>query len=220
MTERVTVRVGPDAAVLVLGTGRDRVRETAGILGRETVAGLGPQVVLLPLGMLAGAAVHAVLGVGTGAVVGLVGALALLEVLACWLVSGWGELTRPSRLEFAPPDAPARMRFVRLGVRGRWRPVTELGNLRVAHRIVAPVDGDPRPARETFTVRREAARPGTAPLSAYEVPGDPRRLVEQLGGLLAPAGLAVELRTDRYVRTRGGGPPVLVPDPPADRPAG
>ncbi|MFB6892504.1 hypothetical protein ACFCX4_24695 [Kitasatospora sp. NPDC056327] len=211
MTERVTVRVGPESAVLVLGTGRDRVREAAGDLGRELVPSvLGPQVILLPSGALAGVVAHEALGLGTGGAVALVGALLLLELLVCALLVCGSSLTRPCRLELSPPHAPVRMRFVRLGRTGRWRPVAELGGLEVVHRVQEPVDGDPRPRAETFTVSAAGRR--RASLSAQDVPGDPRELVRQLGDLLAPAGVPVGLRTTRYAR-RLGRPPVRVPGP-------
>ncbi|MFF2350396.1 hypothetical protein ACFVVL_11495 [Kitasatospora sp. NPDC058115] len=215
MTERVTVRVGPESAVLVLGTGRDRVREAVGELGSELVLSvLGPQVILLPLGALAGVVAHVALGLGAGAAVGLVGAVTLLELLVCGLLAGWSTLTRPCRLELSPPHAPVRMRLVRLGLPGRWRPVAELGGLEVVHRIHEPVDGDPRPRAETFTVSAAGYR--GASLSVRDVPGDPRRLVQQLGDVLAPAGLPVDLRTTRYIG-RPGRPPLLVAGPsPAD----
>ncbi|MFD8699296.1 hypothetical protein [Kitasatospora purpeofusca] len=208
MTERVTVRVGPESAVLVLGTGRDRLRDVTGALRRELVPSvMGPQLILLPLGAGAGVFAHVVLGLGTGAAVGLVAAATLLEILALTLLAVGDSLTRPGRLEFSPPQAPVRMRAVRAGRPGRWRPVAVLGQVRVAHRVTEPVDGDPRPRAETFTV--SATGCPTRALSAYDIPRNPRRPVAQLTELLAPAGVPVVLRTARYAWRRGD-PPVLL----------
>ncbi|MFG3049868.1 hypothetical protein ACGFZP_02795 [Kitasatospora sp. NPDC048239] len=212
MTGRVTVRVGSESAVLVPGTGRDRVREAAGILGGEMLSALGMQVLWLPLGAVAGVVAHLALGVDAAAAARAVGAVSLLEVVVTGVLSGWTDLTRPSRLEFSPPQAPVRVRAVRLGLPGRWRPVAELGGVRVAHRITEPVDGDPRPCRETFTVERRATGLRRAPLSAYDVPGDPRPVFGQVRDLLGPVGLSVEIGTARYVRRRGG-PPIPAPGP-------
>ncbi|MFE6749674.1 hypothetical protein ACFVGM_27775 [Kitasatospora purpeofusca] len=208
MTERVTVRVGPESAVLVLGTGRDRWRDAARDLRRELVPSvLGPQLILLPLGAGSAVLAHVALGLGTGAAVGLLAAATLLETLAFTLLAVGESLLRPGRLEFSPPRAPVRMRAVRAGRPGRWRPVTELGEVQVAHRLTEPVDGDPRPLTETFTVSA-TGRP-TRALSAYDVPGDPRRPVAQLTELLASAGVPVVLQTARYAWRRGD-PPVLL----------
>ncbi len=159
------------------------------------------------MGTAAGVFAHVALGVGTGAAVGLVGAATLLEMLTCGLLAGWSTLTRPGRLEFSPPHAPVRMRAVRAGRPGRWRPVAALGEVRVAHRVTEPVDGDPRPPAETFTV--SATGYPTRALSAYDVPGDSRLLVAQLAELLVPAGVPVVLQAARYAWRRGG-PPVLL----------
>ncbi|MCX4684998.1 hypothetical protein OG401_11875 [Kitasatospora purpeofusca] len=208
MTERVTVRVGPESVVLVLGTGRDRLREVARDLRRELVPSvLGPQLILLPLGTAAGVFAHLALGLGTGAAVGLVGAATLLEVLALALLAVGDSLARPGLLEFSPPQAPVRMRAVRAGRPGRWRPVAALGEVRVDHRVTEPVDGDPRPPAETFTV--SARDYLTRALSVYDVPGNPRLLVAQLAELLEPAGVPVVLQSARYAWRRGG-PPVLL----------
>ncbi|MFD4910711.1 hypothetical protein [Kitasatospora purpeofusca] len=204
MTERVTVRVGPESAVLVLGTGRDRWRDVAGDLRRDLMPSIvGPQLLLLP--MVAGA------GVVTHAAVGLVAAAMLLEVLAITLLAVWGSLTRPGRLEFSPPRAPVRMRAVRAGRPGRWRPVTELGEVQVTHRLTEPVDGDPRPLTETFTVSATGC-PARA-LSAYNVPGDPRRLVAHLTELLVPAGVPVVFQSTRFAWSRGERPVRLFATP-------
>ncbi len=212
VTERVTVRVGPESAVLVLGTGRDRWRDAAGDLRRDLVSlVVGSQLFLLPLGAWYVVLAHVNLGLGTGAAVGLFAAATLLEVLAVALLTVRDSLVRPGRLEFSPPQAPVRMRAVRAGRPGRWRPVTELGEVRVAHRLTEPVDGDPRPLTETFTV--SATGFPTRALSAYDVPGDPRRLVAHLTELLVPAGVPVVLQSARYAWRQGERPVLLFATP-------
>lgn len=156
------MRVGAESAVLVLGTGRDRAREAAGILGRELLSALGMQVLWLPVGGVAGLVAHLALGVGVGAVAPAVAAASVLEVVVTGVLSGWTDLTRPGRLEFAPPDVPVRVRAVRSGLPGRWRSVAELGTVRVAHRITEPVAGDPRTAPDVPDVPDVPDLPGRA----------------------------------------------------------
>ncbi|MFF2045338.1 hypothetical protein ACFVVX_33475 [Kitasatospora sp. NPDC058170] len=217
MTDRVTVRVGSESAVLVLGTGRDRVREAAALLGAGLASALAWQLLLLPVGAMVGTFAHHLLDLDGRATAWAVAGVSLLELVVGAARYEWEELTRPGRLEFSPPDKPVRWRRVGPGVPGRWQPVARLRGLTVTHWIAEPVDGDPRPRRETYSLRLEPPGFGAVPLSATEVPGDPRRLVEDLRALLVPAGLAVEFETRRYVRAPGR-IPSLAPAPP-DLPA-
>ncbi|WP_327676272.1 hypothetical protein [Kitasatospora sp. NBC_00458] len=203
MTERVTVRVGPESAVLVLGTGRDRLRETAGILGEGLLSALGWQVLLLQLGSAVGVFAHLMLHLDGAAVIWAVAAVSAVEIVVGTLHYDWETLTRPGRLEFSPPHEPTHWRQVLLGRPSRWYPVTGLRGLKVAHWVYEPVDGDPRPRLETYSVRNEAPGFSAVPLSAREVRGDPRQLVEDLRALLGPVGLAVELDTERFVWAPG-----------------
>ncbi|MFD5921797.1 hypothetical protein ACFVYP_06095 [Kitasatospora sp. NPDC058201] len=112
----------------------------------------------------------------------------------CSLRGGVREMRESLRrfhgVEFSPPDAPERFRFVRAAPGGRWRPVSDLRHVRILHLVAAPEDGRPAPVDSVWAV---SVRVNGAPWSALcDGRGDPGAAAEALVRLLEPVGVPVE----------------------------
>lgn len=127
-------------------------------------------------------------------------------VVGAEYVLGWPLLVAAQardvrRVEFTPADAPTSLRLVRAGRPDEWLPIAVLERVLLTHTVLDPYPGDRKPAAASLTV--ELVLPGgREKLTQRSAAGDPQRLVAGLEALLAPAGVPVELVTDRSVRAK------------------
>ncbi|MFE1927152.1 hypothetical protein ACFW91_31935 [Streptomyces asoensis] len=190
------LRQGPDSTDLVLRAGPagpawNALTSAGPALFTPLVLGV-PTLLVAFWMALAGARASTVLTV--------VGVIAGLEYLIGWPVLALSRARDIWRVEFAPTGAPASLRLVRATGPDDWLPITTLREVRLTHKVEEPYQGDHKPAVSTLTlelVLRDARERLTLPSD-----GDPQRLTDALESLLGPAGVVVELRTERSTRTR------------------
>ncbi|MFJ3728905.1 hypothetical protein ACIPYQ_41010 [Streptomyces sp. NPDC090045] len=130
----------------------------------------------------------------------VVGVIAGLEYLIGWLALASSRARDILRVEFAPARVPASLRLVRAARPGVWLPVETLRKVRLTHKVVEPYQGDYKPAVSTLAL--ELVLRGARERLELPGVGDPQRLADALKALLGPAGVVVELRTERSTRDR------------------
>ncbi len=149
------------------------------------------------------AIVALVIGTDGATVAQIVLAIVAVEVALAAPLFVWMELTTVRRLRFAPAQAPTRFRTVHAARPGPWQPITQLCGVRLEHQVAAPYPGDQQPATDQLTVRFDLA--GDELKWTPPALTSPQRLHKDLTALLGPAGVRVELVTERTVRSRPGG---------------
>ena len=193
------LRQGPDSTELVLYPGGPPVGVARIVLGAAGSAlsvpfALGGLTLVVVLWMvLAGARASTVLVV--------VGVIAGLEYLLGWPVLAVSGARRILRVEFAPAGVPASLRLVRAAGPDDWLPVGTLREVRLTHKVVEPYQGDRNPAVSTLALELDL-RGGRERLAPVPFGSDPQRLAYALEALLGPAGIVVELHTERSTRSR------------------
>ncbi|MEU5279379.1 hypothetical protein AB0G87_23555 [Streptomyces asoensis] len=190
------LRQGPDSTDLVLRAGPAGPAWNA--LTSAGPALFAPLVLGVPTLLIA--FWMALAGAQASTVFVVVGVIAGLEYLIGWPVLALSRARDIWRVEFAPAGAPASLRLVRASGPDDWLPVTVLREVRLTHQVVEPYQGDHKPAVSTLAlelVLRDTRERLTLPFG-----GDPQRLTDALEALLGPAGVEVELRTERSTRTR------------------
>lgn len=190
------LRQGPDSTDLVLRVGP---------AGRawNVLTSAGPALFIpLALGVptLLVAFWMALAGARASTVFVVVGVIAGLEYLLGWLALALSRARDILRVEFAPTGGPASLRLVRGAGPDDWLPVDTLREVRLTHNVVEPYQGDSKPAVSTLTV--ELVLRGVPERLVLPFGGDPQRLADALEDLLGPAGVVVELRTERSTRDR------------------
>ncbi|WP_328484343.1 hypothetical protein OHS71_40930 [Streptomyces sp. NBC_00377] len=130
----------------------------------------------------------------------VVGVIAGLEYLIGWPALAFSRARDILRVEFAPAGVPASLRLVRAAGPDDWLPVKTLREVRLTHKVVEPYQGDYKPAVSTLAL--ELVLGGVRERHALPFGGDPQRLADALEALLGPAGVVVELRTERSTRDR------------------
>ncbi|WP_157849796.1 MULTISPECIES: hypothetical protein [Streptomyces] len=195
------MRTGTDSTDLVFAEGggtRAQAVRTVLMAGR---AALIAPVVLGGFSVLLGFVLFLAFGVGLGTVLLVVMLVSVGEVLVFAPLGAFADLKAVHRVEFAPPAAPERMRYVRAGRVDPWLPVSELSRFVITHRIEEPYPGDRRPAGHAYDLRMVLRHNQKAP-SVRSRAGDPTRLAGELTALLSSAGVRVELETLRRVRSK------------------
>ncbi|GAA2435186.1 hypothetical protein [Streptomyces lavendulocolor] len=190
------LRQGPDSTDLVLRVG------PAGPT-RNALTSAGPALFIpLALGVptLLVAFWMALAGARASTVFVVVGVIAGLEFLIGWLALVFSRARDILRVEFAPAGVPASLRLVRAAGPDDWLPVKTLRAVRLMHKVVEPYQGDHKPAVSTLAL--ELVLRGVRERLALPFVGDPQRLADALKALLGPAGVVVELRTERSTRDR------------------
>ncbi|MFB6579440.1 hypothetical protein ACFCYC_18845 [Streptomyces sp. NPDC056402] len=104
-------------------------------------------------------------------------------------------------MKFAPAEVPASLRLVRAAGPDDWLPVDTLREVRLTHEVVEPYQGDRKPSVSTLALEL-VLRGGRERLAPLPFGGDPQRLADALEALLGPAGVVVQLRTERSTRDR------------------
>ncbi|MFD8263389.1 hypothetical protein ACFV19_31815 [Streptomyces griseoluteus] len=191
------LRQGPDSTDLVL-----RVGPAGPTWNALTSAG---QALFTPLALgvptLLVAFCMALAGARASTVFVVVGVIAGLEYLIGWLALALSRARDILRVEFAPAGVPASLRLVRAAGSDDWLPVKTLREVRLTHKVVEPYQGDYKPAVSTLALEL-VLRGGRERLAPLPFGGDPQRLADALEALLGPAGVVVELRTERSTRDR------------------
>ena len=191
------LRQGPDSTDLVLRAGPAgpawNVLSSAGP-ALFTPLALGALTLVVAFGM-------ALAGARASTVFVVVGVIAGLEYLIGWPALAFSRARDILRVEFAPVGVPASLRLVRAAGPDDWLPVDTLREVRLTHQVVEPYQGDHKPAVSTLGLELvvRGVRERLAPLPDG---GDPQRLADALEALLGPAGVVVELRTERSTRDR------------------
>jgi hypothetical protein len=192
------LRQGPDSTDLVLRGGSPagpaRIALTSAGPALLTPLVLGVPTLLVAFWM-------ALAGARASTVFVVVGLVAGLEYLLGWPAQALCRARRILRIEFAPAGAPASLRLVRAAGPDHWRPVDTLREVRLTHEVVEPYQGDPKPAASTLALEL-VLRDGRERIPPLPFGGDPRQLANALEALLDPAGVVVELRTERSTRHR------------------
>ncbi|MGA4803192.1 hypothetical protein [Streptomyces lavendulocolor] len=190
------LRQGPDSTDLVLRVGAAgpawNALSSAGTALFIPLA-LGVPTLLVAFWM-------ALAGARASTVFVVVGVIAGLEYLIGWLALVFSRARDILRVEFAPAGVPASLRLVRAAGPDEWLPVKTLREVRLMHKVVEPYQGDHKPAVSTLTL--ELVLRGVRERLALPFGGDPQRLADALKALLGPAGVVVELRTERSTRDR------------------
>ncbi|MEU5385209.1 hypothetical protein [Kitasatospora cineracea] len=202
MADRAPLRPGPDSTTdLVLHEGGGSY---AWVVPLSLAGAAQSLMVPVMLGAITAtvAIVALVIGADAATVARIVLVIAAVEAALAAPLLVWRELTTVRRLRFAPAQAPTRFRTVRAARPGPWQPITQLCGIRLEHRLTAPYPGDQRPATDQLTVRFDLA--GDELKWNPPAPTLPQRLHKALTALLGPAGVRVELVTERTVRTRPG----------------
>ncbi|MFF3313320.1 hypothetical protein [Streptomyces sp. NPDC002952] len=196
MATHPLLRQGPDSTDLVLRIGpAGRMWNALASAGPAlfTPLALGVPTLLVAFWMvLAGARASTVFVV--------VGVIAGLEYLIGWLALVFSRARDILRVEFAPAGVPASVRLVRATAPDDWLPVKALSEVRLTHTVVEPYQGDYKPAVSTLGL--ELVLKGVRERLTLPDGGDPQRLADALTALLGPAGVVVELRTERSTRDR------------------
>ncbi|MEV7020729.1 hypothetical protein [Kitasatospora sp. NPDC093558] len=200
MVARLTLRAGPESTDLVFAEGGGTRAEALRAGLRAASSGIVAPLVLAGFSALL-AIVMIVAGADLGTILMALGFIAAGEVALFVPLAAHAEVTTVRRVEFAPPAAPERMRFVRAGRPDPWVPVAHLGRIVIAHRMTEPYEGDRQPAEHTYTLRMVMRHNEQAPYGG-PYPEDPRELAEALRELLAPAGVRIEAETTRSVRPK------------------
>ncbi|MEU5119168.1 hypothetical protein [Streptomyces asoensis] len=190
------LRQGPDSTDLVLRAGPAGPAWNA--LTSAGPALFAPLVLGVPTLLVA--FWMALAGAQASTVLTVVGVIAGLEYLIGWPVLALSRARDIWRVEFAPTRVPAALRLVRAAGPDDWLPITTLREVRLTHTVEEPYQGDHKPAVSTLTL--ELVLKGTREQLTLPSGGDPQRLTDALEALLGPAGIAVELRTERSTRTR------------------
>ncbi|MFF2081346.1 hypothetical protein ACFVXG_42075 [Kitasatospora sp. NPDC058162] len=193
------LRAGPDSTDLVFARGGGTRVEAVRTVLRAGRAALFAPVVLGGFSVLLGLVLFITFGVGLGTVLLVLALVSAAEILLIAPLGAVADLRVARRVEFAPPTAPERMRFVWPGRVDPWLPVSELSRVVITYRIEEPYPGDPRPAGHTYDLRMVLRHNQKAP-DLRSRTGDPGRLAEELTALLSSAGVRVELETFRKVR--------------------
>ncbi|MFF9162258.1 hypothetical protein ACF081_18620 [Streptomyces longwoodensis] len=192
------LRQGTDSTDLVLRGGSP----TGPVLIALTSAGpalLTPLLLIVPT--LVVAFWMALAGAQASTVFVVVGVIAGLEYLLGWPAVAFSRARSILRVEFAPAGVPASLRLVRTAGPDDWLPVDSLREVRLTHEVVEPYEGDPKPAVSTLVLEL-GLREGRERLDSLPFGGDPQQLADALESLLGPAGVVVELRTERSKRSR------------------
>ncbi|MEU4875333.1 hypothetical protein [Streptomyces sp. NPDC021608] len=142
----------------------------------------------------------ALAGARASTVFAVVGVIAGLEYLIGWPALALSRARDILRVEFAPAGVPASLRLVRAAGPDEWLPVETLREVRLTNKVVEPYQGDYKPAVSTLAL--ELVLQGVRERLALPAAGDPQRLADALKALLGPAGVVVELRTERSTRNR------------------
>ncbi|MEU5114484.1 hypothetical protein AB0G64_23635 [Streptomyces longwoodensis] len=189
---------GPDSTDLVLHGGSP----TGPV--RIALTSAGPAL-LTPLALVVPTLVVAfwmgLAGARASTVCVVVGLIAGLEYLLGWPAVARVRARRILRVEFAPAGVPASLRLVRAAGPDDWLSVDTLREVRLAHEVVEPYEGDHKPAVSTLVLEL-VLRGGRERLDPLPFGGDPQRLADALEDLLGPTGAVVELRTERSTRRR------------------
>ncbi|OEJ30114.1 hypothetical protein [Streptomyces subrutilus] len=191
------LRQGPDSTDLVLSVGP--AGPTWNALTSAGPALFTPLVLGVPTLLVAFCMVLA--GVRASTVFVVVGVIAGLEYLLGWLALALSRARDILRVEFAPAGVPASLRLVRAAGPDDWLPVKTLREVQLTHKVVEPYQGDYKPAVSTLALEL-VLRGGRERLAPLPFVGDPQRLADALKALLGPAGVVVELRTERSTRDR------------------
>ncbi|MFE9847046.1 hypothetical protein [Streptomyces goshikiensis] len=190
------LRQGPDSTDLVLRAGPAGPTWNA-------LASAGPAL-LIPLALGAPTLIVAfwmtLAGARASTVFVVVGVIAGLEYLIGWPAMAFSRAPDILRVEFAPAGVPASLRLVRAAGPDDWLPAKTLCQVRLTHKVVEPYRGDYKPAVSTLAL--ELVLRGVRERLALPFCGDPQRLADALEALLGPAGVVVELRTERSTRDR------------------
>ncbi|MFJ3881594.1 hypothetical protein ACIPW5_29615 [Streptomyces sp. NPDC090077] len=190
------LRQGPDSTDLVLRVGP--AGPTWNVLTSAGPALFTPLALGVPT--LVVAFWMALAGARASTVFVVVGVMAGLGYLIGWLALASSRAREILRVEFAPAGVPASLRLVRAAGPDDWLPVKTLREVRLTHTVVEPYRGDCKPAVSTLTL--ELVVRGVRERLALPFGGDPQRLANELKALLGPAGVVVELRTERSTRDR------------------
>jgi hypothetical protein len=190
------LRHGPDSTYLVLRPGP--TGRAWNVLTSAGSALLTPLVLGVPTLLVA--FWMALAGARASTVFVVVGVIAGLEYLIGWPVLALSRARDILRVEFAPAGAPASLRLVRAAGPEDWLPVETLREVRMTHKVVEPYEGDHKPAVSTLAL--ELVLQGVRERLTLPLGGDPQRLADALEALLGPAGVVVELRTERSTRVR------------------
>jgi uncharacterized membrane protein YgcG len=202
MADRAPLRPGPDSTTdLVLREGGGSYAWVAPIALTGAAQALMVPVMLGAITVTI-AIVALVIGTDAATVAQIVLGIAVVEAALATPLFVWMELTTVRRLRFAPAQAPTRFRTVRAARPGRWQPITQLRGVRMEYRVTAPYPGDQQPATDQLTVRFDLA--GDEVKWTPPALTSPQRLHADLTALLGPAGVRVELITERTVRARPG----------------
>ena len=194
------LRQGPGSTDLVLRSGGgSRAGAARIVLASAGSALLAPVVLVAPT--LVVALWMALAGARASTVLVVVGVIAGLEYLLGWLALAVSGARRILRVEFAPAGVPASLRLVRAAGPDDRLPVDTLREVRLTHKVVEPYQGDRAPAASTLALEL-VLRGGREQLAPVPFGSDPQRLADALEALLGPAGVVVELRTERSTRSR------------------
>ncbi len=196
MTTDPLLRQGPDSTDLVLRVGP--AGPTWNVLTSAGPALFTPLVLGVPTLLVA--FWMALAGARASTVFVVVGVIVGLEYLIGWPVLVFSRARDILRVEFAPAGVPSSLRLVRAAGPDGWLPVKTLCEVRLTHKVVEPYQGDHKPAVSTLAL--ELALQGSREQLTLPYGGDPQRLADALRALLGPAGVVVELRTERSTRHR------------------
>ncbi|MFF9607794.1 hypothetical protein ACF1GY_37000 [Streptomyces sp. NPDC014684] len=192
------LRQGPDSTDLILRGG-----SPAGP-ARIALTSAGPAL-FTPLALVVPTLLvafwMALAGARASTVFVMVGVIAGLEYLLGWPAVAYSRARRILRVEFAPAGMPASLRLVRVAGPDDWLPVDTLREVRLTHDVVEPYEGDRKPTVSTLALEL-VLRGGRERLASLPFGGDPQRLADALEALLGPAGVVVELCTERSTRPR------------------
>ncbi|MFJ6797075.1 hypothetical protein [Streptomyces sp. NPDC091268] len=191
------LRQGPDSTDLVLRAGPAGLAWNALTSARSALSVplvLGAPTLIVALWM-------ALAGARASTVFVVVGVIAGLEYLLGWLALALFQARSILRVEFAPAGVPASLRLVRAAGPDDWLPVDTLREVRLTHEVVEPYQGDRKPAVATLALEL-VLRDGPERLAPLPFGGDPQPLADALEALLGPAGVVLELRTERSTRDR------------------
>lgn len=189
------VRPGPDAATTDLV-----FREKGGSRGQAVLIALAA-VAWVPILFGGAGCVIFWLTVGFGAgsakallVAGLFAAAASL--ITCPFVAA-KELRHVRRVQFAPTQAPARLRFVRARRPGPWLPIADLARILLHETIIETYMGDPQPAGGTVSVAIVIGDGHVVHVYSGPESPDAWQLKQDLDALLPAVGVPVVLETSR-----------------------
>ncbi|MEV7561527.1 hypothetical protein [Streptomyces sp. NPDC089795] len=191
-------RSDPDVVDVVL-------REAGGPLAYAAERWPGEVIGSLAAGVLYGTPLYvvmAVLGQGPGRIWAAVGIAAVVGLLVNTFAILYGAYRNVTRLRFSPAAAPDTMTLVRGSRTGRPRPLADVRQIWIDHRVVESYKSDRKPVsgKIVLHVLLRNGRPVRA-MPVFPWTTDTTPLHRQLERTLAPTAVQVDLVVERRVQS-------------------